>query len=309
MTNTPTTSTQAPSLPQDQLVAEVDACIRDTVRERDLPRDLADAVLYAALGPGKRVRPTLVVRSFEAVAGPVSTLSDAEGLLPAAAAIEMVHAFSLVHDDLPAMDDDDLRRGRPTLHKHTSEAMAILAGDTLLAVSVEMIATGVADSALSGRLIRELTVGTNDMIAGQVYDTFPDRDDHIPEIDRLVRVHRHKTAALLRAAARMGGHCANANIDQLDALSDYADAIGLMFQVVDDLLDVTSDAAALGKATQKDAAAGKLTYPGLMGVDGAEAEVQRLRAAAHSALDPLGDRSGGVQTLRQFADDLAVRRK
>jgi len=300
-----TTQTQL-GLPQDQLVAEVEACIRDTVRERDLPRDLADAMWYAALGPGKRVRPTLVVRCAEAVAGPTDLHAIRPALVIAAAAVEMVHAFSLVHDDLPAMDDDDLRRGRPTLHKHADEAMAILAGDALLAMSVEMIAVGVADPALSGRLIRELTVGTNDMIAGQVYDTFPERDDHIPGVDRLIRVHRHKTGALLRAAARMGGHAANANVDQLHALTDYADAIGLMFQVVDDLLDVTSDAAAMGKATQKDAAAGKLTYPGLMGVGGAEAEVQRLRAAAHAALDPLGD---AAQTLRQFADDLAVRRK
>ncbi|MEM9913835.1 MAG: polyprenyl synthetase family protein [Planctomycetota bacterium] len=316
-TSPPKTETKTPGLPQEQLVAEVEAGIRDTVRARDLPRDLADAVLYAALGPGKRVRPTLVVRSYEAVAGPsghkpLSALSDAEGLLPAAAAIEMVHAFSLVHDDLPAMDDDDLRRGRPTLHKHTNEAMAILAGDTLLALSVEVIATGVADAALSGRLIRALTVGTNDMIAGQVYDTFPDRDDHLPTIDRLSRVHRHKTGALLRAAARMGGHVAGANAEQLQALTDYADAIGLMFQVVDDVLDVTSDAAAMGKATQKDAAAGKLTYPGLMGLDGARAEVQRLREAAHAALAPLGGDSGDsgpIATLKQFADDLAVRRK
>lgn len=300
---------QALGLPQDQLVAEVEACIRDAVRERDLPRDLADAMLYAALGPGKRVRPTLVVRCAEAVAGPTDLHSIKPALVMAAAAIEMVHAFSLVHDDLPAMDDDDLRRGRPTLHKHTSEAMAILAGDALLAMSVEMIATGVADPALSGRLIRELTVGTNDMIAGQVYDTLPNTDDHLPEIDRLVRVHRHKTGALLRAAARMGGHCApggGASADQIHALTDYADAIGLMFQVVDDLLDVTSDAESMGKATQKDAAAGKLTYPGLMGVDGAEAEVERLRAAAHAALEPLGE---SAQTLRRFADDLAVRRK
>lgn len=310
----PTSPTKPESLglPQDQLVAEVESCIRDYVRERDLPRDLADAVLYAALGPGKRVRPTLVVRCAEAVAGAIHLYEKNSGgnsggaVVIAAAAIEMIHAFSLVHDDLPAMDDDDLRRGRPTLHKHANEAMAILAGDALLSLSIEMVATGVADPALSGRLIRELAVGTNDMIAGQVYDTLPNTDDHLPEIDRLVRVHRHKTGALLRAAARMGGHCAGANADQLHALTDYADAIGLMFQVVDDLLDVTSDAAALGKATQKDAAAGKLTYPGLMGVEGATAEVERLRAAAHAALEPLGESAGA---LRRFADDLAVRRK
>ncbi|MEM1108327.1 MAG: polyprenyl synthetase family protein [Planctomycetota bacterium] len=292
-------------LPHDRLVAEVESCVRDLVTQRGLPSDLADAVMYAGLGPGKRVRPTLVVRSYEAVTGPIDSLVDSP-LQFSGAAIEMVHAFSLVHDDLPAMDDDDLRRGRPTLHKYTNEAMAILAGDALLSLAVEMLATGVADPALSGRLIRELVVGTNDMIAGQVYDTFPERDDHLPGIDRLVRVHRNKTGALLRASARMGGLCAGADAEQLEALTAYADAIGLMFQVVDDLLDVTSDTEALGKATQKDAAAGKLTYPGLMGVDGAEAEVERLRAEAHSALLSLGEPAAA---LRGFADDLAVRRK
>lgn len=303
-------TTPAPSnLPPDQLVAEVEACLRDFVTQRDLPRGLADAVIYAALGPGKRVRPTLAVRCAEAIAGPLEAQSWPEGLLPAAAAIEMVHAFSLVHDDLPAMDNDDLRRGRPTLHKHTCEAMAVLGGDALLALGFELISTGVADPALSGRLIRELAVATNDMIAGQVLDTFPDTDDHLPDIDRLVRVHRLKTGALLRAACRMGGHCASgggADADQLHALSEYADAVGLMFQVVDDLLDVTSDAAALGKATQKDAAAGKLTYPGLMGIDGARAEVERLKDAAHAALEPLGEHA---ESLRRLAADLAVRRR
>lgn len=301
-----------PAIPQDRLIAEVEACLRDFVTQRGLPQRLADAVLYAGLGPGKRVRPTLVVRACEAVGGSIALAADVAGLLPAAAGIEMVHAFSLVHDDLPAMDDDDLRRGRPTLHKHADEATAILAGDALLGLSVEMIATGVADPALAGKLLRELSVAANDMIAGQIYDTYPGEEsefDHLPDIDRLVRVHRNKTGALLRAAARMGGHCAGATAEQLDALTDYADAAGLMFQVVDDLLDVTSDAEALGKATQKDAAAGKLTYPGLMGIDGATAEVQRLRDTAHAALEPLGEGSAGVHALRQLADDLAVRRK
>ena len=302
-------------IPTDRLVAEVETCISEFVAQRGLPRRLADAVLYAGLGPGKRVRPTLVVRSYEAIAGSVSSLSEAKGLLPAAAAaaaIEMVHAFSLVHDDLPAMDDDDLRRGRPTLHKHADEATAILAGDALLGLSTEILAVGVSDAALSVALLRELSVGTNDMIAGQVYDTYPD-DDHdqeqVPALDRLVRVHRYKTGALLRAAARMGGRCAGATPTQLEALTAYADAVGLMFQVVDDLLDVTSDAEALGKATQKDSAAGKLTYPGLLGVEGAKAEVQRLHDEAHAALAPLGGPDGLAAALYRFADDLAVRQK
>ncbi|MEM8738201.1 MAG: polyprenyl synthetase family protein [Planctomycetota bacterium] len=310
----PSISSQTPvGLPQAQLVAEVEAVLRDTVRARGLPRNLADAVVYAGLGPGKRVRPTLVVRSYEAVAGPWGLGPMPASLAAAAVSIEMIHAFSLVHDDLPAMDDDDLRRGRPTLHKHTSEAMALLAGDSLLSMAFERLLDEAAcrpDDAASHfqavRLTRELGRATTDMIAGQVYDSLPAFDPHIPEVDRLGLIHRHKTAALLRAACRMGGICAQAQPEQLDALSRYAEAVGLMFQVVDDLLDVTGDAEELGKATQKDAAAGKLTYPGLMGMDGARAEVQRLRDTAHAALEPLGD---GAAALARLADDLAIRRK
>ena len=297
-------------LQPDALISEVDAALRDFVRQRELPRQLADAMVYSLLGPGKRVRPMLVARAAEAVAGPIARLANLPGLLPAASAIEMIHAFSLVHDDLPAMDDDDLRRGRPTLHKHADEATAILAGDALQTLAFETLATRVADPALAGRLIAELATATNDMIAGQVHDTFPDALDdlgpHMPEIDRLVTTHRLKTGALLRAAARMGGHCASANPDQLQALTDYADAVGLMFQVVDDLLDVTSDPQQLGKQTQKDAAAGKRTYPGLMGIDGARAEVHRLLADAESALAHFG---AAGSSLRHYAAALAARQR
>ncbi|MEM6457899.1 MAG: polyprenyl synthetase family protein [Planctomycetota bacterium] len=295
-----------PALPTDRLITQVDDAIRDYVEQRGLPADLAEAVLYAGLGPGKRVRPVLVVRAYEAVAGPVASLDDHPAPLAAAAAIEMVHAFSLVHDDLPAMDDDDLRRGRPTLHVHTSEAMAILAGDALTSLAFEVLLRRTPDSGLAAALAGELSAGTTDMIAGQVYDTLPDTADGEPELARLRRTHRHKTGALLRAACRMGGRCASADEQVLGALTAYADDVGLMFQVVDDLLDVTAEAEQLGKATQKDAAAGKLTYPGLLGVEGTRDEVQRLRATAHAALRPLGERA---EPLRRLADDLAARRR
>lgn len=294
----------------EQLIEGVESCLRGYVQQRGLPAGLVEAVLYAGLGPGKRVRPTLVVRSFEAVAGPLADLTAAAGLLSSATAIEMVHAFSLVHDDLPAMDDDDVRRGRPTLHKYAGEAMAVLAGDALLGLSCELIAVCGAEPSLVVRLLRELSTATNDMIAGQVFDTFPqaseEGDIDLSDMDRLVRTHRHKTGALLRCSARMGGLCAGADADQLDALTRYADAVGLMFQVVDDLLDETSDVEQIGKATGKDAAAGKLTYPGLMGIDGARGEVKRLQGLAREALAPLGDQAN---PLRKLADGLAVRRK
>ncbi len=280
--------------------------MRDAIRQRSegegggLPRGLADAMAYAALGPGKRVRPLLTLRAWECIEtlraegtpatesvrkpGPLDAPGPsldaaglpggASGVWEAAAALELVHAFSLVHDDLPALDNDDLRRGRPTLHRHADEATAILAGDALLTLSLELLATGVADPALAVRLIGELSSATNDMIGGQMRDTRPDDRDAgalagatIGDLDHLVLIHRQKTGALLRAAARMGGLCGGAEAGQLAALTDFADAVGLMFQVIDDLLDVTSDHATLGKATQKDASAGKLTYPGLLGVE------------------------------------------
>ena len=307
-----------PGLPATQLVASVEARLREAIRDRaeapggGLPRRLADAMVYAALGPGKRVRPTLVVRACEAVAGPVDLATPPVGLWEAAAAVELVHAFSLVHDDLPALDDDDLRRGRPTLHRQTDEATAILAGDALLTLSTELLATGVADPGLALRLIGELSVATQNMIAGQTRDTRPEPTDAgrdaaaagLAAVDQLTLIHRQKTAALLRAAVRLGGLCGAADEPRLRALTDYAEAVGLMFQVVDDLLDVTSDGQTLGKATQKDAAAGKLTYPGLMGVDGARAEAARLHEAATDALRPLGEHG---RPLREIADQLAVR--
>ncbi len=311
-------------------VAAVEGVIRGHVEGRGLPGALAGAVLYAGLGPGKRVRPTVVMRAYGAVSGG-GVLRDggASGggaALRAAAAVEMVHAFSLVHDDLPAMDDDDLRRGRPTLHRHAGEALAILGGDALLSMAFEVVAAvgeEGGDAALAAALTGELAAATTDMIAGQVYDTLPGTADAAdgstpaaspveaagvdsPALSALTRTHRLKTGALLRAAARMGGRCGGADADQLDALTRYADATGLMFQVVDDLLDVTSDAATLGKATQKDGAAGKVTYPALLGVDGARAEVARLLTEALDALTAFGP---GADPLRALAGELAERER
>jgi len=280
---------------------DVEAYLADYLQQRPLPANLREALNYAALGPGKRLRPVLVVRSCEAVGG------DAQAALPPAAAIEMIHSFSLVHDDLPAMDDDDLRRGRPTLHKHAGEAMAILGGDALLSMALELIAARCEDAPLAAALTRELTTATTDMIAGQVYDTLPHADETsapLSDLDRLQRTHQHKTGALLKCACRMGGRCGGADDAQLDALTHYAAAIGLMFQVVDDLLDVTQSSEAMGKATHKDAEQGKLTYPGLLGVEGSREEIQRLRSEAHAALESLGD---PAQPLRDLCDYMAVR--
>jgi len=279
-------------------VERIDAYIAEWLDRRPLPENLRAAVRYAVLGPGKRMRPILVLRSCEAVGG------EAERALAPAAAIEMIHAFSLVHDDLPAMDDDDLRRGRPTLHRHAGEAMAILAGDALLGLAVEVVAERLQPPLLAARVIHELIVGNNDMIAGQVYDTLPEFDPGVPPLERLRTIHRNKTGALIRAACRVGALCGGADEAGLQHMTCYGEAIGLMFQVVDDVLDVTQTTNHLGKTAGKDVDQRKLTYPALLGLDASRAEVERLREEALAALQDFGS---SAEPLRQLADYLAVR--
>ena len=265
-----------------------------------MPDNLKQAIEYGLLGGGKMIRPILVIRSCEAVGG------RADQALPAAAAIEMVHAFSLVHDDLPAMDDDDLRRGRPTLHKQVGETMAILAGDALMSLAFELITTRMKSAERALEVMRELSIGTNDMIVGQVQDTLQTGHETDEPLEQLEMIHRNKTGALLRAACRMGGICGRAGAAELNALTRYAEAIGLMFQAVDDLLDVTSTTEDLGKTTQKDQQQGKLTYPGVLGIDGTREQITRLHAEAIAAL---ADFDAKADPLRELCDFLAVRLK
>ncbi len=216
--------------------------------------------------------------------------------------MELVHAFSLVHDDLPAMDDDDLRRGRPTLHKKFDEATAILAGDVMQSLAWEVLTQDAVDG-----LCAELSMATTDMIAGQVLDTMGGgAGEGACDEDRLRTVHRLKTGALLRASCRIGALLGGATSTQVEDLTRYAEALGLMFQAVDDLLDVTSDAATLGKAAGKDAQAGKLTYPGVLGVAGTQREIRRLHDQTRAALEALGP---AADPLRAMADGLATRRR
>jgi geranylgeranyl diphosphate synthase type II len=287
-----------PAFADGKLAALVDAWLREFLARRAQPSNLREALEYAALGAGKRVRPVLLLESCRALGGHV------ERALPAAAAIECVHAFSLVHDDLPALDDDDLRRGRATLHKHSGEAMAILAGDALFGLAFEIIACEVPEAALAGRLCRELARAANDMIAGQVYDTCPDWPAGIEGLERLTTIHRHKTGALITGACRLGALCAEADSNRLQALTRYASAVGLMFQVVDDLLDVTQTTEQLGKAARKDEQQGKLTYPSLLGVEESRRVVADLRGQAVAHLEPLG---AAAADLRDLAEWLAVR--
>lgn len=283
------------------LIDAIEQALHAFLHRTSLPASLLEAISYSVFGGGKRVRPVMCLRACEVVCRDEHSVQLA---LPGACAIELIHTFSLVHDDLPAMDDDDLRRGRPTLHKHTSEAMAVLAGDAMTALAFELIAGQVKAPGVARSLTHELAYATNAMIAGQVYDTMGGQDESLQPIDQLRQTHRNKTCALLRASVRMGAIAGGASDEQLDSLSTYADAIGLMFQAVDDLLDVTQSAEKMGKATGKDAEQGKLTYPSLLGIDGTRAEIQKLLT---QALEALSGFDAKADPLRGMANKLATR--
>ncbi len=282
------------------VVQRVESFLDARLKRAELPANLVEAIRYAVLGGGKMLRPQLAIRACEAAGG------EAEAAIGPAAALELIHAFSLVHDDLPAMDDDDLRRGRPTLHIHAGEAMAILAGDAMMSLAFEIICECDFDEPRRASVVMELAAGTTAMIGGQVYDTLGGFPEELSEIDRLKLIHRNKTGALIRAACRMGGICAGANDEVMEALTQYGEASGLMFQVVDDLLDVTQSAEHIGKATGKDAEAGKLTFPGLLGIEGTRAEVDRCQQRAIDALRPLGP---AAEPLRELCGYMAKRTK
>jgi len=284
----------------DRLTHDIERELEVRIGQAALSENLRDVVRYAVLGGGKRLRPALVVLSCESLGG------DRVSAYDAACAIELIHCFSLVHDDLPALDDDDLRRGQPTLHVHAGEAMAILAGDVMVSLAFEILAQAPVNGEVKGRLVAELAGATTAMITGQVYDTLGGFDLATTEAERLVLIHRNKTGALLRAACRMGAWCGVATTSQIDALSRFGESIGLMFQIVDDLLDVTQSAEHTGKATGKDEAAGKITFPGVMGIDVSRHEVERLRQESHQALSGFGT---AAQPLRDLCDAMAVRTK
>lgn len=283
-----------------ELRGEIEADLTRRIDALKEPQPLREALRYALLGSGKRLRPALTLLCCEAVGG------RREDARAAAAALELIHTFSLVHDDLPAMDDDQLRRGQPTLHVQAGEAMAILAGDAMMCLAFQWITEVTADAKTTSRLAQTLAEATTRMIVGQVYDTVGGFSEQLSPTDRLHLIHQHKTAALLKAACQMGGLCGGANDARLQALTDYGEAIGVMFQVVDDLLDVTQTTDHVGKATGKDRQAGKLTSPDVLGPEACRAEVDRLRRDAHTALLGFGE---SAQPLIELCDYMAVRTK
>ena len=275
-------------------LAEVEAALSHWVAE-DAPERLSDAMRYAVLDGGKRLRPLLVLAACEAVRG------NPEAALRAACAVELIHAYSLVHDDMPCMDNDVLRRGKPTVHVKFGEAGALLAGDALQALAFELLAPegDAVPAAIQARLCRLLAraAGHEGMAGGQAID-LASVGIALDE-SALRRMHRMKTGALLQGSVMMGVACGEAPATAQDALRSYGAALGLAFQVVDDILDVTQDSATLGKTAGKDAAQSKPTYVSLMGLDGARAHADDLLAQALAALD--SSRLHDTQALHALA--------
>ncbi len=271
------------------------------------PTKLRAAMDYSLFAGGKRLRPILVLAAAEAVAG---QRMKREQLLSAACAIECLHTYSLIHDDLPAMDDDDWRRGKATNHKVFGEGIAILAGDALLTLCFEILSQRLggfrAEQVL--QVIAEVAgaAGGQGMVGGQAADILWEKEqEREGEPDQLLQyIHEHKTGALLVASVRTGAILADAEPEQLAALTDYARAIGLAFQITDDLLDIYGDSSKLGKRTGQDEARGKLTYPAVHGVVEARRRVKELVRHANASLQSFGS---GADPLRALADFLAER--
>jgi farnesyl diphosphate synthase len=259
------------------------------------PARLHAAMRHAALGGGKRIRPLLVY-----AAGALFGVDEATLDAPAAA-VELIHAYSLVHDDLPAMDDDDLRRGQPTVHIAFDEATAILAGDALQTSAFDLLAHADADAALRLHWLQVLSraSGVAGMCGGQALDI--DATGTMQSLPALQRMHALKTGALIRAAVRMGAAAGGANSDELRHLDDFAAALGLAFQVRDDILDIEASSEQLGKTAGKDAAQAKSTYPALLGMHGAAAKLEELAGAMQTALAAFGARANALEALGELA--------
>jgi geranylgeranyl pyrophosphate synthase len=263
------------------------------------PARIHGAMRYSLQAGGKRLRPVLLLGAAELFAG------GKHDPLPAAVAIECVHTYSLIHDDLPCMDNDDLRRGRPTAHKQFDEATALLAGDALLTYAFDLLARHYAAEP-GFHLVRELAdaAGSRRLIGGQMEDLLAEKKA-IADADQLEFIHLNKTAAMIEAALVMGGLTRNANESDCAALRAFGRELGLTFQIVDDILDATADSATLGKTAGKDAKAGKTTFVRLYGLDGAWRFAQTHTEAALNALTKL---PGDTAFLRQLVETLLVRK-
>ncbi len=290
-------SLDVPRYLKERAAAVDEALERLLPPETDPPATIHKAMRYSIFAGGKRLRPVLVIAGAEAVGGRM------EQVMPAACAMECIHTYSLVHDDLPAMDNDDFRRGRPTNHKVFGEAMAILAGDGLLTLAFGLLAESFApggDPAALGRVLADLAeaAGTRGMVGGQVADIEGEGRPATPE--SLDFIHVNKTAALIRMSLRMGAMIAGGTAAQVQALSAAGASLGLAFQVVDDILDVEGTTAQLGKTAGKDQAQQKATYPAVHGLPASRARAAALIEEAERALAPLGPPAEPIRALGRF---------
>lgn len=281
----------------------VDSFFRDYFKEQRMPAVLQESMLYSLFAGGKRIRPILAMAAYEACGG------DAGDIVPYASSLELIHTYSLIHDDLPAMDDDDLRRGKPTNHKVYGEAVAILAGDALLTEAFCILSdpahgrkVGENDLLNASREIA-IAAGYQGMVAGQVQDMLS--EDAEADGETLKFIHRHKTAALIRASAKVGGILSGSTARRVNALSSYGENIGHAFQVIDDILDVEGDTQVLGKSVGSDEKINKMTYPRLYGLEKSREIAKKLVEDAVSSLEMF---SISAEPLREIARYLLERR-
>jgi geranylgeranyl diphosphate synthase type II len=276
--------------------AEVDAALDAFLpKAKEKPATIHAAMRYSVFAGGKRLRPILCLAAAEACGG------DPESAMPPACAVEILHTYSLVHDDLPCMDDDDLRRGRPTCHKVYGEGMAVLTGDALLTEAFLILAqTSPAKRYPGAAYVAELalTGGSTRLIGGQVMDL--EGEGKKLTKAQLVKIHEAKTAALLTTSIRLGAMTANATEKQLEALTTFGHALGLAFQVIDDILDVTQSTEILGKTAGKDAAVEKATYPAILGLEKSRKEAAKLTQEAMDALKPFGKKARHLQDIAEY---------
>jgi geranylgeranyl diphosphate synthase, type II len=282
-----------------EFIAATQECVELTLArlvppESANPETIHKAMRYSLFAGGKRMRPLLAIAAANAVA------DSTAGIEACACSLELIHTYSLIHDDLPALDNDDLRRGRPTCHKVFGDAMAILAGDALLTLAFEVLARLETTAERRIHLVHELATASGTvggMIGGQVNDL--EGEGKFPTAHLLDSIHRAKTGALIRASVRMGAIYAGATHHELAALTDFGEHIGLAFQIVDDVLDIEQSSEQLGKTAGKDAAQKKITFPAVYGVERSRAMAEQERLAAHLALTPFDDRA---ERLRELAD-------